>query len=213
MVNSINILTNSPLGAFIAEYLKSNTLYSIQFSDINSFSQGDESTNKEKILLIDITLPGFTECLEENDRLRTFFAVAVFNCKRGDPKCVYSIKHGIKGIFYKDEHPKEIVRGISLLTENKVRVSRRLLFRAVRSHEEGLYRSLMEIRLTPREIEIFSFIRRGYGNREIADRLFISVYTVKKHISNIFTKVGIKTRAEIRDWKLYNQAKDKTDSG
>lgn len=48
--------------------------------------------------------------------------------------------------------------------------------------------------LTSREMEIFHLVRKGYTNLEIAEQLFISINTVKRHIQNIFKKMDVKTR-------------------
>jgi DNA-binding NarL/FixJ family response regulator len=52
-------------------------------------------------------------------------------------------------------------------------------------------------RLTPRELEIAESVRRGDTNRTIARRLGITHYTVKHHLTNIFTKVGVCTRLQL----------------
>jgi DNA-binding NarL/FixJ family response regulator len=51
--------------------------------------------------------------------------------------------------------------------------------------------------LTSREIEIISEIQAGNTNREIAVKLSISEETVKRHLSNIFGKVGVSSRLEL----------------
>jgi DNA-binding NarL/FixJ family response regulator len=50
--------------------------------------------------------------------------------------------------------------------------------------------------LTPREIEILSFFAEGLGNKTIAARLGISEHTVKTHVTSLFTKLEVSTRAE-----------------
>jgi DNA-binding NarL/FixJ family response regulator len=50
--------------------------------------------------------------------------------------------------------------------------------------------------LTKREVEILSLIGAGKSNKDIADELFISYKTVKNHVYNLFSKLGIHTRAE-----------------
>jgi DNA-binding NarL/FixJ family response regulator len=50
--------------------------------------------------------------------------------------------------------------------------------------------------LTKREIEILNMIGAGKSNKQIAEELFISYKTVKNHVYNLFTKLGIHTRAE-----------------
>lgn len=60
--------------------------------------------------------------------------------------------------------------------------------------------------LTEREIEILNLIAAGKTNKEIADELFISYKTVKNHVYNLFSKLGIHTRTEAIhlaiSWKL-----------
>ena len=50
--------------------------------------------------------------------------------------------------------------------------------------------------LTPREIEILRLIAAGMRNQEIADRLVISLSTVKRHIANTYGKLGVDHRTE-----------------
>jgi LuxR family maltose regulon positive regulatory protein len=61
--------------------------------------------------------------------------------------------------------------------------------------------------LTFRELEILKFIEAGYSNQDIADRLVISSLTVKRHISNIYAKLGAKSRTQAvslgRELKLF----------
>lgn len=49
--------------------------------------------------------------------------------------------------------------------------------------------------LTPREVDVLRLVATGAGNREVADRLVISQKTVARHMSNIFVKLGITSRA------------------
>jgi DNA-binding CsgD family transcriptional regulator len=48
--------------------------------------------------------------------------------------------------------------------------------------------------LTPREAEVLGWVARGWTNAEIAAALFISTQTVRKHMENIFEKLGVRTR-------------------
>lgn len=64
---------------------------------------------------------------------------------------------------------------------------------AARPSSTGLHSQDM---LTMRELEILDRLRRRLSNREIADELFISPFTVKRHNSNIFDKLGVGGRRE-----------------
>jgi len=61
----------------------------------------------------------------------------------------------------------------------------------------GLDRRLAPLGLSPREAEIVDLVMRGYSNREIEKRLFISLETVKKHVSNVYRKLGVKNRVQL----------------
>jgi DNA-binding NarL/FixJ family response regulator len=50
--------------------------------------------------------------------------------------------------------------------------------------------------LTAREAQILKMLELGRSNRDIAERLDIAVHTVKNHVHNLFTKLGVGTRAE-----------------
>jgi LuxR family maltose regulon positive regulatory protein len=50
--------------------------------------------------------------------------------------------------------------------------------------------------LTLRELEVLKLIEAGYTNQDIADKLVISIPTVKRHISNIYAKLGVKSRTQ-----------------
>jgi DNA-binding NarL/FixJ family response regulator len=50
--------------------------------------------------------------------------------------------------------------------------------------------------LTPREAEVLTLIAGGLSNREIAAKLFVSEATVKTHINHVFSKIGVRDRAQ-----------------
>jgi DNA-binding NarL/FixJ family response regulator len=52
-------------------------------------------------------------------------------------------------------------------------------------------------KLTPREVEIVSYVRRGFANKQIAEALAIREDTVKKHLRNAYTKLGVHRRTQI----------------
>jgi len=57
-------------------------------------------------------------------------------------------------------------------------------------------------RLTPREAEILRLLAGGRSNPAIADELVLSVYTVERHVANIYSKVGVHTRVEAAAYAL-----------
>jgi DNA-binding CsgD family transcriptional regulator len=58
--------------------------------------------------------------------------------------------------------------------------------------------------LTAREAEILRLLAAGASSREIGERLFLSVRTVERHISNAYLKIGAHGRAEATAWAIRN---------
>jgi DNA-binding CsgD family transcriptional regulator len=55
---------------------------------------------------------------------------------------------------------------------------------------------LKNLNLTNREYEVLQLLARGYSNAEIAANLFLSISTVKTHVSNLYVKMNVKRRAQ-----------------
>lgn len=64
--------------------------------------------------------------------------------------------------------------------------------------KEQTYEHFLDLGLTKREAQIAVLICKDFSNREIAEEFVISEATVKKHISNIFDKLGIEKREELK---------------
>lgn len=62
--------------------------------------------------------------------------------------------------------------------------------------------------LTDREVEVLRLIARGWSNREVAERLFISAKTVGRHVENVYAKVGVSSRAAAALFAMENRLLD-----
>lgn len=63
--------------------------------------------------------------------------------------------------------------------------------------KEGLERFLAEFKITDREKEIIALLIEGLSNKEISKKLFISIKTVKNHVTNIYTKTSVSNRVQL----------------
>ncbi len=66
-----------------------------------------------------------------------------------------------------------------------------------REKRELTLERVMEYKITERELDVIRLIKQGYTNKEIADRLCISVNTVNNHIANIFSKTEVRSRIDL----------------
>lgn len=63
--------------------------------------------------------------------------------------------------------------------------------------EKRLQEAASDARLTPREREVFALLVRRYSNREIAQKLYTSVYTTKNQVSSVLRKLGVDSRSQL----------------
>lgn len=84
--------------------------------------------------------------------------------------------------------------GFWVLRFSKVLIGPELMRFAPRRISENI---LSRLGISRREGEIVELVCQGLSNQEIADRLFISLFTVKKHLNNVFLKTGVTNRVQL----------------
>ena len=60
-----------------------------------------------------------------------------------------------------------------------------------------LQKRLSLLNISAREFEVLELINKGHSNQQIADKLFISLSTVKSHTSNLYSKMNVKRRTQV----------------
>jgi DNA-binding NarL/FixJ family response regulator len=105
----------------------------------------------------------------------------------------HALRLGARGVVLKASPPEVLLKSVRSVCAGGYWVDDELLAGWGRFGDEPKNRS----ELTPREVEIISEIKAGRSNREIAHKLSISDETVKRHLSNIFEKLGVSSRLEL----------------
>ncbi|MFI5837543.1 response regulator [Micromonospora sp. NPDC051300] len=118
-----------------------------------------------------------------------------------------ALRNGAVGFLLKDAGPALLVEAVRAAHNGDALVSPsvtlRLLKHVTAAARPASGRSLP--RLSAREMEVVRAIARGRTNQEIAGELFISLSTVKSHLSGIQTKLGARNRVEIAAWAWENR--------
>lgn len=91
--------------------------------------------------------------------------------------------------------------------QNKLIVEYEAIENNIERNKSGSYFLAHEYNLSRREIEIIKLLCEGKNNNEVSHKLSISVNTVKKHISNIFDKLGVDSRTQLINF-LYKNDKE-----
>ncbi|MER5320265.1 response regulator transcription factor [Streptosporangium roseum] len=119
-----------------------------------------------------------------------------------DEYIVEALRAGASGFLLKDVPPDELVQAIRVVAAGDAivapSVTRRLLdrfgARLPSAHQQPTPARLD--RLTEREMEVLRLIARGMSNAEIAAELVVSETTVKTHVGNVLTKLGLRDRVQ-----------------
>ena len=107
-----------------------------------------------------------------------------------------ALKTGASGYILKRTSPAQILEAIGDIHAGGSPMSSEIARRVVAMiQQQGTPKPEAEL-LTERENEILDLLSQGYLYKEIADQLFISKLTVKKHIHNIYEKLQVQNRVE-----------------
>ena len=166
---------------------------------------------KPDILLLDLAMPlrSGIETLRElaaaSSTVRSIVLAAVIE----PAQVVEALQLGARGIVLKDSAPQLLIKSIRAVVagqywvghesvSNLVNVLRQFVPRQVEAERKKTFG------LTPRELEIVAVIVAGYTNKEVAQKFSISEDTVKRHLTNIFDKLGVSNRLELALFALKN---------
>lgn len=157
------------------------------------------------VVLMDIRMPvlngleATTQLHAEPDPPR----VIVLTTFDADDYVMGALAAGADGFVLKDTPPAEIVEAIRKVADGEPMLSPSVtatLIRQVRSEPRDDREAVAQQRLaalTERELEVAVAVGRGLSNAEIARELYLSVPTVKAHVSRLFDKLGTTNRVQI----------------
>lgn len=134
--------------------------------------------------------------------------VVLFNADRQGICETLTLLAGIDGVFYRQDPPDLILKGIGLLLDKQRWFRREAMDRALQTllkcaPQVGLNRQSLDEEfdaLTKREMTIVRLLSSGAQNKEIANKLHISTNTVKTHLYSVFRKTHCRNRLELLSW-------------
>lgn len=161
--------------------------------------------HRPDVVLLDIRMP-VMDGIEATAALRALPdppAVVVLTTFDTDDHVLRALTAGAQGFLLKDTPPAQIVEAVRRVAAGdpilSPSVTHTLIDRATaRSAPERTHRARVRLdSLTARELDVARAVGRGLSNAEIAGELYLSVPTVKAHISRLFDKLGVENRVQI----------------
>ena len=152
-----------------------------------------------EIALVDLDLPpagGVTAVRRfaaEYPALRTI----VWSLQPPGEVVLAAIRAGASGFLHKEVSPDGLLRALRGITQGEAPLSRNLagvVIEALHGHDDRARARELAARLSDRERQVLMMVARGSRNREIAELLTISEFTVKRHVQNILRKLELASR-------------------
>jgi two-component system, NarL family, response regulator NreC len=160
------------------------------------------ASTKPDVAVLDIGMPNLNgiEAAKQISEGESGAAVVILSMHADESYILRALKAGARGYLLKDSAESDLVRAIHAVAEGKSffspTVSKVLLEDYVRKLQRTGGEDSYDL-LTPREREILQLIAEGKSNKEIANMLNLSVYTVETHRANLMEKLGLKSVPEL----------------
>jgi len=115
------------------------------------------------------------------------------------------VLEGIHGFFYEHDPLDVFLKGVKTVIDGRLWLSRDMMTKCIfeGTGKDNSEKSRIE-NLSQRQIEILALVAIGATNDEIADRLCISLNTVKTHLYRIFKKINVPNRVQAALWAAQN---------
>jgi DNA-binding NarL/FixJ family response regulator len=195
----------------IAETLEEKILLSSDFTVVIRATTGKEiiqdlqKNHSIDVIIMDINMP------EMNGIEATAFITnrwpnikIIMSTVFDDEQNLFNaIMAGASGYLLKDEPPQKIHRSIYEALEGGAPMSPLIAKKALSMIKTGVpeesKKEIIDYGLTEREIEVLEHLSKGLSYEQIADNLFISYGTVRKHVENTYRKLKVNNRIEAID--------------
>jgi DNA-binding NarL/FixJ family response regulator len=172
---------------------------------VGEATSGDEAVElaqklEPDVILMDIKMPGLNgiEATREIQQASPQIGVLVLTMFEDDDSVFAAMRAGAKGYLLKDSGGEGVVHAIRAVASGEAvfgpGVAERIMGFFAAPRAAAPQRAFPE--LTEREEEVLSLVAQGKANREIARQLFVSLKTVRNHVSNILLKLQVADRAQ-----------------
>lgn len=159
----------------------------------------DEPAERPQVVIMDINLPGMdgVECVRRLTKRWERAQFLMYTVNDDDKRVFEALRSGASGYVLKNSSPKELVTAVLDLHAGGAPMSAAIARRVVDHFKPAsMGPRLDDAGLGKREHELLTLLADGLYYKEIADRMGISIGTVKSHVHTIYGKLHVQNRTE-----------------
>ncbi|ANU28047.1 response regulator transcription factor [Planococcus versutus] len=160
------------------------------------------------VLLLDLSMPPGESGLVATGKIKEDFPetkILILTMHDDEEYLFHVLKNGASGYMLKSAPDEELLQAIRVIYSGGTYIHPKMatsLVRELVNKDHKVKESDPFELLSKREIEVLPLVAKGYGNKEIAQKLFISVKTVEAHKAKIMEKLQLKSRPELVEYVL-----------
>lgn len=143
------------------------------------------------VVLMDLRMPEMdgTEAIATLRRAGNTTGILVLTTYDSDTDILRAIESGANGYLLKDTSREELIQAIEATARGETWLTPAIASRVLRQMQQPASGTLSD-----REIEVLRLVAKGSSNKEIAERIHVSLATVKTHLIHIFRKLDVNDR-------------------
>ena len=156
---------------------------------------------KPEVVLMDLLMPRLNgiEAIKILAKTHPEVHVVALTSVLDDRSVVEAVRGGASGYLLKDTQAEDLCRAIHAVHQGKVQLSPEAAARLMR---EVCVDGPQLDALTSREKDVLRLLAGGASNKEIAANLSLAEKTVKNHVSNLLSKLGLQSRMQAALWAV-----------
>jgi len=188
-------------------------------SVVDSAENGLQAIEKARILkpnviLMDIHMPEIDGISAAEKILESLPNIKIIMLTTFDDEeyIIRSLRIGASGYLLKDIPSDDLAKAVKLANAGVYQLDPKVagvLVGNINSYQQSKEQDISSYNLTQREIEVLGLLATGATNREIAEKLFVSEGTVKNHVSNILSRLGLRDRIKAAVFAIEHGLSDK----
>ena len=167
------------------------------------------------VLIMDLSMPPGESGLIATSKILDSFPktkILILTMYDDEEYLFHVLRSGARGYILKNAPDEQLLLAIRTVYKGETfidpKMTTSLVKEFVQSSDDASYSNDPFKILSKRELEILPLIAKGYGNKDIAEKLFVSVKTVEAHKTRIMDKLNLKSKPELVEYALKKKLLD-----